>query len=230
MTHGLLAHRWLEEPAPRAAAPTFLFQCEQCHADLVRVTELPRRDGVVRLQCWCRAGHCLTRAYIPNPDGSVAGEAARLLARFSTPQPPAEEETPMHTSDTAASQAVTIWVHPLVQLPIDAHHVYHRMGRIFGECLELSMQKGKDYGSDEDPFANVRNSEAFGFPAWVGIAMRAQDKLSRMASAARNLISKGETALANESLEDAFRDMVNYGVIALVTMAQDKEKEGRCGG
>lgn len=75
---------------------------------------------------------------------------------------------------------------------------------------DLHDKKQADYGRDSDPFANVRGSEDWGMPAWVGAMVRATDKVRRLQTYAR----KGE--LANESVEDAFMDLAVYAIIAMV--------------
>lgn len=88
------------------------------------------------------------------------------------------------------------------------HAILHEMG-------ELHDRKQQDYGKDDDPFANVRASEEWGMPAWVGAMVRATDKVRRLQSFA----AKGE--LANESVIDAFNDLAVYAVIARVLYEQD---------
>jgi hypothetical protein len=93
-----------------------------------------------------------------------------------------------------------------------------RFHQILAELGELHDKKQKDYGRDADPFANVRASEAFGIPGWVGCAVRANDKMIRIQKAA----SGG--ALMNESLEDSLRDLAVYAVIALCLLEEGSEK------
>lgn len=56
----------------------------------------------------------------------------------------------------------------------------------FYRALELMAdtheRKSHDYGSGADPLANCRASEAFGVPAWVGVLIRANDKVTRVKS------------------------------------------------
>lgn len=89
------------------------------------------------------------------------------------------------------------------------HEILHDLG-------ELHDLKQADYGADNDPFANVRNSQDFGVPAWIGCAVRANDKMKRIQAYARR------GSLMNESLEDAFRDLAVYSVIALVLLEETK--------
>ena len=75
---------------------------------------------------------------------------------------------------------------------------------------DLHDQKQIDYGTDKDPFANVRGSENWGIPAWVGAMVRANDKVKRL----QNFAQRG--TLANESVEDSFDDLAVYSMIAKV--------------
>lgn len=86
---------------------------------------------------------------------------------------------------------------------------------IIDELKELHDRKQADYGTDEDPFANVRMSEDFGIPAWVGCMMRANDKMKRLQTEA----IKGE--LQNESAEDGFMDLAVYAIIGLILYREE---------
>lgn len=81
---------------------------------------------------------------------------------------------------------------------------------------DLHDKKQKDYGRGDDPFANVRGSEEWGMPAWVGAMVRANDKIRRLQQYART------GTLANEGVEDAFLDLAVYAVIAMVLWEQDQ--------
>lgn len=87
-----------------------------------------------------------------------------------------------------------------------------------GEAADMHARKQADYGRTEDPFANVRASEDFGIPGWVGCMVRANDKMRRLMKAARG----GE--LANESVEDSLIDLAVYSVIALVLYRETHPK------
>jgi len=79
------------------------------------------------------------------------------------------------------------------------------------ECAELHHAKQQDYGTDADPFANIRASEDWGIPAWKGALMRGGgDKVSRLKTYART----GQ--LACEGVEDSMKDLAVYALIALV--------------
>lgn len=80
---------------------------------------------------------------------------------------------------------------------------------LMDEILALSDRKQQDYGSDQDPFANVRRSEELGIPAWLGAIVRLGDKWQRIQQFAR------KKKLANESFEDSLKDAAVYSLIAL---------------
>lgn len=83
----------------------------------------------------------------------------------------------------------------------------------------LHDKKAADYSSGTDPFANVRSSEEFGVPAWVGAMVRGNDKVSRIKSFIRN------GTLKNEALEDSLRDLAVYAIIALVLWEEKNAKD-----
>lgn len=78
----------------------------------------------------------------------------------------------------------------------------------------LHDRKQMDYGSNEDPLANVRASEDWGVPAWVGGLIRGNDKIKRLQAFARR------GSLANESAEDAFKDLAVYAILSLILYSE----------
>jgi hypothetical protein len=87
--------------------------------------------------------------------------------------------------------------------------------RVLEEIKALHDRKQADYGTDEDPFANVRASERFGIRPWVGALVRLNDKITRL----QTFIRKGR--LMNESVEDSLMDIAVYAIIALVLYRED---------
>lgn len=85
------------------------------------------------------------------------------------------------------------------------------------EIAKLHERKQYDYGTDEDPFANVRSSVEFGIPPWVGACIREHDKTVRIQS----FLRRGE--LKNEPIEDAFMDKAVYSLIALILYREAHE-------
>jgi hypothetical protein len=94
---------------------------------------------------------------------------------------------------------------------------FHELLRQIGE---LHDKKQRDYGADEDPFANVRASQEWGVEPWVGALVRLNDKVHRLQQFAR----KGE--LANESAEDSMMDIAVYSLIALILYRESGQTVG----
>lgn len=103
--------------------------------------------------------------------------------------------------------------------PLDRHPASARFHELLAEIAELHDRKQQDYGSDTDPFANVRASERWGISGWVGALVRLNDKVARLQAFAR----KG--VLANESADDSMRDIAVYALIALV-LYEEASAEG----
>jgi hypothetical protein len=80
-------------------------------------------------------------------------------------------------------------------------------------------KKQTDYGRTGDPFSNVRASEAFGIPGWIGALTRANDKMRRLQKFA------AEGNLANESVEDSLIDLAVYAIIGLILYREEQSEE-----
>jgi hypothetical protein len=87
------------------------------------------------------------------------------------------------------------------------------------EMADLHRRKAADYGSDEDPLANIRASEEIGIPAWKGAWLRAKDKVKRI----DRFCCKG--TLVNESVGDSLMDLSAYALLALVLLRESKLEE-----
>ena len=96
-----------------------------------------------------------------------------------------------------------------------------RFHRKLKEIGDLHDKKQIDYGTSGDPFANVRGSQEWGIPPWIGAMVRANDKMHRLQQFAR----KG--FLANESVKDSLLDLAVYSLIALVLLEEEEERETR---
>lgn len=92
----------------------------------------------------------------------------------------------------------------------ERHPLSQRFHDKLKEIGRLHDKKQADYGREGDPFSNVRSSEEWGIPAWVGAMVRATDKVRRLQTQA----VKG--SLENESAIDAFLDLAVYALIALI--------------
>jgi len=101
---------------------------------------------------------------------------------------------------------VTLQRHPSSQ-------AFHDLLIVVGEMHDA---KQIDYGSDEDPFANVREAEQFGLPGWAGAVLRNNDKQVRLRKAVRDTIYHGEPKLRFEGVQDTFVDQAVYALIGHV--------------
>jgi hypothetical protein len=90
------------------------------------------------------------------------------------------------------------------------HPLSQRLHALLIEIGQLHDKKQKDYGVDNDPFANVRGSAEWGVQPWVGAMVRANDKMKRLQKFAK------VGSLANEAVEDSFKDLAVYSLIGLV--------------
>lgn len=91
------------------------------------------------------------------------------------------------------------------------------------EVRAMHMRKSEDYGSSlsGDPLANIRASEDYGIPAWIGAMIRAGDKVHRIKEFAR----KG--SLANEGVKDSLLDLAAYALIAYVLYMEVSDGDDR---
>lgn len=99
-----------------------------------------------------------------------------------------------------------------------------RFHALLKEIGELHSRKSHDYGSNKDSLANLRSSESYGVPAWVGAAIREHDKTLRVQS----FLEKG--CLLNESIEDAWLDKATYSLIALILYREYRDAQEKSTG
>ena len=104
----------------------------------------------------------------------------------------------------------------------------HPESQAFKDTLEAMLllhdRKQKEYGTKESPFANLEASEMFGIPAWIGIAIRSNDKMRRISTATQQWLETGSVQLSNESLDDAWLDLAVYAVAGYLKTQQWNSK------
>ena len=93
--------------------------------------------------------------------------------------------------------------------------LYNPFERKLSEIAATHRLKSQDYGTKEDPYANVRATTEFGIPAWVGAVIRAGDKFFRIKSFIKN------GTLKNEPIKDSFLDISVYMIIADILYDQE---------
>lgn len=99
-----------------------------------------------------------------------------------------------------------------------------RYRALLDQMWEVHCKKAADYGNGEqgDFLANLRASEAFGLPAWLGAMIRLNDKVVRLQAYAK------KRTLANEGVEDSLIDLAAYALLTLILHREAKDKEASC--
>ena len=94
---------------------------------------------------------------------------------------------------------------------------FHELLNTIGALHDV---KQRDYGSDTDPFANIRASQEWGIAPWIGALVRLNDKVHRL----KRFAKKG--VLANESAKDSMLDIAVYALIALCLYEEQERADG----
>lgn len=82
---------------------------------------------------------------------------------------------------------------------------------LLDEVAEMHRTKSHDYGSANDPLANIRNGAEFvGIEPWRAAMVRLSDKVTRLASYNRT------GRLNHESVEDSLLDLASYALLTLL--------------
>jgi hypothetical protein len=80
------------------------------------------------------------------------------------------------------------------------------------QLKEMHSRKSSDYGSAEDPLANIRNGAEFvGIEPWRAAMVRLSDKVTRLATYCRT------GSLTYENFEDTCFDLASYSLLTLLT-------------
>ena len=100
----------------------------------------------------------------------------------------------------------TPFVHPTSQAYFD----------LLDQMKALHASKSRDYGSENDPLANIRNGAQFvGIKAWQGAMVRLSDKVTRLATFNRT------GSLHHEGVEDTLLDLASYSLLALLLYREE---------
>jgi hypothetical protein len=82
---------------------------------------------------------------------------------------------------------------------------------LLGEMQRLHESKSADYGSEDDPLANVRSGADFvDIEPWRGCMVRIADKVQRL----RTFCRTGK--LVHEGVRDTLLDLAAYSLLAIV--------------
>lgn len=93
---------------------------------------------------------------------------------------------------------------------MSAPHLLALHDELCRSAKDLMTRKNHDYTSGSgDSFANFRGSSYLGIDPVLGVMLRMQDKMMRI----RTFAEKGELKVKDESVKDAFIDLINYTVL-----------------
>lgn len=88
------------------------------------------------------------------------------------------------------------------------------------EMYEMFAQKHLDYGLNNIALGGDLTNKKDKIFSLTGLCIRLTDKVSRL----KNLIIRGRSFVKEESIEDTFIDVANYGIIGLL-VGRDKWKK-----
>ena len=91
-----------------------------------------------------------------------------------------------------------------------------RFKELQAEQYELFCKKQHDYGSSNISVGTRLETEEEINLSLTGIWFRMNDKIQRI----KNLLMKGRKSAVDESIEDAFLDLSNYGIMATLVKEQ----------
>lgn len=89
---------------------------------------------------------------------------------------------------------------------------------LFHRAAGIIVKKNHDYAGEDDFYRNFRRVENLGIKAWIGIAVRLEDKFARI----ENYVKTGTYFVSDESFDDTVIDMANYLLLMLGVYQEDK--------
>jgi hypothetical protein len=96
---------------------------------------------------------------------------------------------------------------------------YDLQGKVFNDIVTLTRKKNADYTAGvDDAFANFRMAEEIGMTPLHGLVLRMGDKWQRV----KSYMKGGNLQVEGEGIEDAFRDMIGYSVLAIGILTEMK--------
>ena len=90
---------------------------------------------------------------------------------------------------------------------------------VLDELKMLHDAKNHDYATAENPYKNLEKVLSIGIEPWRGIVIRLMDKFSRL----EEYCVKGELAIKSEGIEDTFKDIANYSILAMILFRKEQK-------
>ena len=91
---------------------------------------------------------------------------------------------------------------------------------VLDELKMLHDAKNHDYATAENPYKNLEKVLSIGIEPWRGIVIRLMDKFSRL----EEYCVKGELAIKSEGIEDTFKDIANYSILAMILFRKEQKQ------
>ena len=89
---------------------------------------------------------------------------------------------------------------------------------LLDEMRRLHETKSADYGSEDDPLANIRQGADFvNIEAWRGCMVRIADKVQRLRTYCRT------GRLVHEGVRDTLLDLAAYSLLAIVLFDEGRD-------
>jgi hypothetical protein len=95
------------------------------------------------------------------------------------------------------------------------------MQKTFKEMEELIIAKNSDYAEGNEAFKNFRSCEEDGIDILQGLKIRMDDKRQRFSA----WLKRGDLKVANEGIEDVFKDTIGYAMVALGILEERKKNK-----
>ena len=101
----------------------------------------------------------------------------------------------------------------------ELHPASSRFLALLHEMASLHRSKSADYGSADDPLANIRQGAEFvGIEPWRGCMVRIADKVQRL----RTYCKTG--TLVHEGVKDTLLDLAAYSLLAVVLFEEANDE------
>lgn len=95
--------------------------------------------------------------------------------------------------------------------------------KLLEQMAELHSRKNHDYCGTKEPLKNLKASLRIGVKPFVGVALRLQDKWSRLES----FLNFGDFLVKDENVEDTLIDIAIYSLLAIILLRDEKKNETR---
>lgn len=147
----------------------------------------------------------------------TANEAMRQAVRARLEATPADDPKMVGYANSPTESCCDgrkFYGHSL--LKSDVHPTSQAFFDLCDRVKEMHANKSRDYGSEHDPLANIRNGAEFvGIEPWKGAMVRLSDKVTRLATYNRT------GTLTFEGVEDTLLDLASYSLLALLLYREE---------